>query len=200
ETGAGVCHTYIDESADIGMAVNIINNAKTSRPSVCNAMDTLIIHKKIAAKLLDSLIKKIAASQVEIYGDILSFNILKKLNYPYLYKASLADFGREFLSLKMAIKIVSNINEAIEHNGKYSTKHSEAIVTQDSQNAQKFLTTIDAACVYHNASTRFTDGSQFGLGSEIGISTQKLHTRGPMGIKELTTYKWIIKGQGHIRK
>lgn len=200
ETGAGVCHTYIDELADIQVAADIIYNAKTSRPSVCNALDTLIVHQKVAVKLLPVLSQKFSNQQVEIFADLLSYQILKELQYPYLQKAKIADFGREFLSLKMAIKTVKNIDQALEHIRQYSTKHSEAIITESPQNAQKFLKQVDAACVYHNASTRFTDGSQFGMGAEIGISTQKLHARGPMSIRELTTYKWVIEGQGQVRE
>ncbi|MFH1713391.1 MAG: glutamate-5-semialdehyde dehydrogenase [Candidatus Jacksonbacteria bacterium] len=199
ETGAGVCHTYIDEFANIKMAVNIIYNAKTSRPSVCNALDTLILHQKIADRLLPVLGQKLAESQVEIFADPISHKILKQSKYPYLQKAKRTDFGCEFLSLKMAIKTVEDIDEALAHVRKYSTKHSEAIVTENRQNAQKFLSEVDAACVYHNVSTRFTDGSEFGMGGEIGISTQKLHARGPMSVKELTSYKWIIQGSGQVR-
>lgn len=200
ETGAGLCHTFIDESADIEMAARIVYNAKTSRPSVCNALDTLIIHKKIAPKLLKALCQKLAEAKVEIFADIISHQILKDLRYPYLRRAKKADFSREFLSLKMAVKTIKNLDEALAHISRYSTKHSEAIVTASYHNAQKFLKEIDAACVYHNASTRFTDGSQFGLGGEIGISTQKLHARGPMSIRELTSYKWLIEGSGHVRE
>lgn len=200
ETGAGVCHTFVDESANLEMAVNIIYNAKISRPSVCNALDTLIIHQRIASKLLKALGQKLLIKQVEIFADPVSYQILKQSKYPYLQKAKKIDFGREFLSLKMTIKTVKNIDEALEHISQYSTKHSEAIITENHQNAQKFLKEVDAACVYHNASTRFTDGSEFGMGGEIGISTQKLHARGPMSVNELTTYKWVVEGSGQIRK
>lgn len=200
ETGAGVCHTYIDESANITMTVNIIYNAKTSRPAVCNALDTLIIHQKIMSELLPLLGQTLSVQRVEIFADAISYKVLKQSKYPYLQKAKKTDFGREFLSLKMAIKTVKNIDEALAHIRQYSTKHSEAIVTKNRQNAQKFLKTVDAASVYHNASTRFTDGSEFGMGGEIGVSTQKLHARGPMSIKELTSYKWIIEGKGQVRK
>ena len=199
ETGAGVCHTFVDESADVEMAVDIVFNAKTSRPSVCNALDTLLVHKNITKKFFEDLAKKLQTKKVEIFADDISYAILKKLGYTYLQKTQKGDYGKEFLSLKMAIKTVENVNVAIEHISVYSTKHSEAIVTENIENADEFLNKVDAACVYHNASTRFTDGSQFGIGGEIGISTQKLHARGPMSIKELTTYKWIIKGQGQIR-
>ena len=200
ETGAGVCHTFVDEFADLEMAVNIIYNAKTSRPSVCNGLDALIVHQKIADRLLPVLGQRLAKSRVEIFADAISHKVLKQSNYPYLQKAKKTDFGCEFLSLKMAIKTVKNFDQALAHVRKYSTKHSEAIITENRQNAQKFLSEVDAACVYHNASTRFTDGSQFKMGGEIGISTQKLHARGPMSVKELTSYKWIIEGKGQIRK
>ncbi|MDD5750177.1 MAG: glutamate-5-semialdehyde dehydrogenase [Candidatus Pacebacteria bacterium] len=199
ETGAGVCHTFVDDSADMEMAGNIVYNAKVSRPSVCNSLDTLLVHKKAALSLLKNLDARLREKGVEIYADEKSFAILKARAYPYLKRAKKHDYGREFLSLKMAIRVVEGIDEAIRHIGTYSTKHSEAIVTGNNRNADKFLNSVDAACVYHNASTRFTDGSQFGLGGEIGISTQKLHARGPMSVKELTTYKWIIKGRGQTR-
>lgn len=199
ETGAGICHTFVDETANIEMAANIVFDAKTSRPSVCNTLDTLLVHQNVSEKLLNTLTEKLQTKKVELFADDRSYAILKKLAYPYLQKAEEDDYGREFLSLKMAIKIVENVSMAIEHIKVYSTKHSEAIITGNIENANAFLNKVDAACVYHNASTRFTDGSQFGMGGEIGISTQKLHARGPMSIKELTTYKWIIKGQGQIR-
>lgn len=199
ETGAGVCHTFVDESANLLMASDIIDNAKTSRPSVCNALDTLLVHQKTAFALLKLLGAKLQSKNVEIFADQKSFAILNSLHYPYLRRAKKTDYGREFLSLKMAIKVVKNIDEAIDHVSIYSTKHSEAIISENKKNVGKFLKFVDAACVYHNASTRFTDGSQFGLGGEIGISTQKLHARGPMSICELTTYKWIIEGHGQIR-
>ncbi|MEK9165940.1 MAG: glutamate-5-semialdehyde dehydrogenase [Patescibacteria group bacterium] len=199
ETGAGVCHTYVDDSANLEMAVNIIYNGKTSRPSACNALDTLIVCHKIADRFLPILGQKLAESQVEIFADSISHKILRQSKYPYLQRVQKTDFGREFLSLKMAIKTVEDIDEALAHVRKYSTKHSEAIVTETSQNAQRFLSEVDAACVYHNASTRFTDGSEFGMGGEIGISTQKMHARGPMSASELATYKWVIKGIGQVR-
>lgn len=199
ETGAGVCHTFVDESANLPMASDIVVNAKTSRPSVCNALDTLLIHQKVVFALLKLLGAKLQLKKVEIFADQKSFVILNSLRYPYLRKAKKIDYGREFLSLKMAIKVVKNIDQAIDHISIYSTKHSEAIVGENKKNVGRFLKFVDAACVYHNASSRFTDGSEFGMGGEIGISTQKLHARGPMSIRELTTYKWIIEGHGQIR-
>jgi glutamate-5-semialdehyde dehydrogenase len=201
ETGAGVVHTYVDYNAKLEQAVQIIINAKTQRPSVCNALDTLLIHQDIYLQLLPLLAAKIAVNNVEIRADQKAYAILKQ-NYPLqlLKKAKISDFGREYLSLKMSIKIVKDINEGLAHINKYSSKHSEAIISQDRANQNRFLTEVDAAAVYSNASTRFTDGAQFGLGAEIGISTQKLHARGPMGLKEITTYKWQIRGAGQIRQ
>ena len=159
-----------------------------------------MVHKAIASKALVKIAEKLKQEEVEIFADLESYEILIAAGYPYLQKAKQSDFGREFLSLKMAVRLVKNINEALTHIAEHSTKHSEAIVTENKENAQKFLNQVDAACVYHNASTRFTDGSQFGMGSEIGISTQKLHARGPMSAKELTTYKWLIHGTGQVRR
>ncbi len=199
ETGAGVCHIYVDEDADISMAGKIVYNAKVSRPAVCNALDTLLAHKNVAHSLALELVQLLKPKQVEIFADSDNYQILQKLKYPYLKRAAKEDFDHEFLSLKMAVKTVNNIDEALEHINKHSTKHSEAIITENQEKARRFLERVDAACVYHNASIRFTDGSQFGLGGEIGISTQKLHARGPMSIKEMTTYKWIIEGSGQVR-
>lgn len=199
ETGAGVCHTYIDSDADIPMASAIVNNAKTRRVSVCNALDCAIIH----SSQLDNLSQICAPMKlhdVTIYADEKAFAALKG-NYPdsLLLHAQDEDFGREFLSYAMAIKTVDNIEEALDHIAKYGSGHSEAIVTKKQSAADAFCRTVDAACVYVNAPTSFTDGAQFGLGAEIGISTQKLHARGPMGLEQLTTYKWIINGNGQIR-
>lgn len=201
ETGAGVCHTFVDESAKLDPSASIIFNAKTQRPSVCNALDTLLVHAKIAEKFLPIIAGLLIQKEVEIFADLKSFGILKKC-YPVnlLKKATTEYFGREFLSQKMSVKIVQSVEEAIKHINKYSSKHSEAILSENKQNCQKFLDEIDAAVVYTNASTRFSDGAIFGLGSEIGISTSKLHARGPMGAKEMTTYKWVAKGKYSIRK
>jgi len=201
ETGAGVCHTYVDDKALLNLSAKIIFNAKTQRPSVCNALDTALIHKKIAKEFLVKIAKLLVKKNVEIFADTDSFKILKDI-YPknLLKKASSSDFGREFLSQKMSIKIVSNIDEAIKFIHKYSSKHSEAILTENKENSNKFLKEIDSAVVYVNASTRFSDGAVFGLGSEIGISTDKIHARGPMGPNEMTIYKWIVSGKYNIRK
>ena len=201
ETGAGVCHTYVDDEALLNSSAKIIFNAKTQRPSVCNALDTALIHKKIAKDFLSKMTKLLVEKKVEIFADTESFKILKN-HYPknLLKRASLSDFGREFLSQKMSIKIVSGIDEAIKFISKYSSKHSEAILTENKKNAERFLKEIDAAVVYVNASTRFSDGAIFGLGSEIGVSTDKIHARGPMGPNEMTIYKWIVSGNYNVRK
>lgn len=199
ETGAGIVHTYFDEFGDLDKGIEIIFNSKTRRVSVCNALDCLLIHKKRLPdlqKIADRLVEK----QVELFADNPSNEILKG-HYPaqLLNKAEPEHFGTEFLSMKMAIKTVDNLDEALNHIAQYSSKHSEAIISEDTNNIERFLNEVDAAAVYANASTAFTDGAQFGLGAEIGISTQKLHARGPMGLDELTSYKWIIKGSGQTR-
>ena len=197
ETGAGVCHVYIERSAKLDDAVNIAVNAKVSRPSVCNAADAILIDEAIAPKFLPLLSTAFEKHAVEIFADAASHKMLKE--YPHLQKAKKEDFGREFLSLKCAVKIVKDIDEALEHISKYSTKHSEAIVSDNKKACARFVNEVDAAAVYTNASTRFTDGEEFGLGAEIGISTQKLHARGPFALEKLVTEKWIVEGQGHIR-
>lgn len=197
ETGAGVCHVYIEEHADIDMAVNIAVNAKTSRPSVCNAADTILIDRKIAPGFLQKLAPAFEKFEVEVFADNAAYKLLS--GYPHLQKARQEDFGREFLSMKCAVKIVNGIDEALEHISKYSTRHSEAIVSRNKQACERFIREVDAAAVYTNASTRFTDGEEFGLGAEIGISTQKLHARGPFALEKLVTEKWIIVGDGQIR-
>ena len=199
ETGAGVVHTYFDEFADLKKGIEIVFNAKVSRPSVCNSLDTLIVHRSRLGDLVE-ICKPLEERKVEIFADEEAFKILDE-NYSkdLLFKAETENFGREYLSLKMAIKTVESFDEAITHINHFGSGHSEAIVTENGENAEKFLNEIDAACVYVNASTRFTDGGQFGLGAEVGISTQKLHARGPMGIKELTSYKWQITGNGQVR-
>lgn len=200
ETGAGVCHTYVEATADINKAVDIIYNAKTQRPSVCNALDTAVLDKKILNKLLPKLAKKMIEKKVIIKADTSSYTILKK-HYPknLLKKSKNNDYGKEFMSLKIAIKTVNNFDEGLDFIQSHTSGHSEAIITKNNKLAEKFLAMVDAAAVYTNASTRYTDGFEFGLGAEIGISTQKLHARGPMGLEALTTYKWIIRGQGQIR-
>ncbi len=194
ETGTGNCHIFVDETANLDKAIDIIINAKTQRIGVCNACESLVIHEKIADKLLPKLKSALEAKNVEIRGDekvqaVISCN-----------EATTTDFATEYLDLIISMKTVSNVDEAIEHINTYTTHHSEAILTEDVNNAEKFQKGIDAACVYVNASTRFTDGFEFGLGAEIGISTQKLHARGPMGLKELTSYKYTINGDYLIRK
>lgn len=199
ETGAGIVHTYFDEFGDTEKASKIIFNAKTRRVSVCNALDCLIVHYS-RLKDLPALVAPLATKKVTIYADHMAFMILKG-HYPegLLAHAKPEHFGTEFLSLRMAIKLVDTFDEALDHIAKYSSKHSEAIITEDEERAAAFLNKVDAAAVYLNASTAFTDGAQFGLGAEIGISTQKLHARGPMGLAELTSYKWMVKGEGHTR-
>lgn len=200
ETGAGVVHAYIDKTANIKMAASIIINAKLQRPSVCNALDFLLVHKDIAKKLFSELAKNPLFGKIELHADSKSLHFLKRLvPNSKIERLSAGDLGKEYLCPIMGIKIVSGIDQALEHIKKYSSKHSECIITNDKKNAKQFLKSVDAACVYHNASTRFTDGEEFGFGGEIGISTQKLHARGPMGLKALTTYKWTVLGNGQVR-
>lgn len=195
ETGTGNCHIYVDEYADFDMALSIIENAKTQRTGVCNACESLVVNNKIAQEFIPLLVEKLTNCNVEIRGDEISSNISKKI-----IQATQEDFACEYLDLVLSLKVVDNLEEAIEHINYYSTKHSESIITNNYENARIFLNEIDSSCVYVNSSTRFTDGAEFGLGAEIGISTQKLHSRGPMGLKELTTTKYVIYGNGQIRK
>lgn len=195
ETGVGNCHVYVDEFADVNMAAEIIYNAKTSRPSVCNAIETILVHKNIADKALPLIKAKLDEKNVELRGCEKTIEILGDCVKP----ASDEDYATEYLDYILAVKVVNCINCALSHIAKYSSGHSECIVTENYTNAEKFLNTVDAAAVYVNASTRFTDGGEFGLGAEIGISTQKLHARGPMGINELTSMKFIVKGNGQVR-
>lgn len=197
ETGAGVCHVYVEKDADINKALNIVVNAKVSRPSVCNSADAIIVDKPIAEKFLEELQPLFDKFKVEIFADETAYSLLN--GYAWLHKAAPEDFGREFLSLKCAIKVVNDIDEALEHIQQYSTRHSEAIVSENKKNCERFLQEVDAAAVYSNASTRFTDGEEFGLGAEIGISTQKLHARGPFALEKLVTEKWVIRGEGQVR-
>jgi glutamate-5-semialdehyde dehydrogenase len=197
--GIGVCHTYVDRSADVDKAVAIVYNAKVQRPTVCNALDTVLVHADIAARYLPGMAKELAKAKVELHCDERALAILKSIKALKLVPAVAEDWGKEFLALIAAVKVVDSLDEALEHIERYGSGHSEAIITEDYQPAMRFLNEVDAACVYVNASTRFTDGGQFGLGAEIGISTQKLHARGPLGLKELTTYKWIIFGSGQVR-
>jgi len=195
ETGTGNCHIFVDETADFAMALEIIENAKTQRIGVCNACESLVVSSKIADTFLPLLKERLDKKQVEIRGDERAVQIL-----PSISLATEEDWGKEYLDYILSLKIVDCFEEAVSHINRYNTKHSEAIITKDYRNAERFLNEIDAAAVYVNASTRFTDGFEFGFGAEIGISTQKLHARGPMGIKELTTLKYVIYGDGQIRK
>ncbi len=194
ETGEGNCHIYIDEFADLDMAKNILINAKTSRPSVCNAVEKLLVHEKTASAFLPDALKELQGMGVEIRGCQKTQQV-----YPKVVPIRGEDWSAEYLDMILGVKIVKNIDEAIEHINKFGTSHSEAIVTKDNERANMFLSRVDAADVYVNASTRFTDGGEFGMGAEIGISTQKLHARGPMGLEELTTVKYLILGNGQIR-
>jgi glutamate-5-semialdehyde dehydrogenase len=191
ETGAGNCHVFFDESADIETALNIIDNAKRQRPSVCNAAETLVVHENIAKTILPLV--KARLDNVELRGDEKSLEIID------ISKATDEDFYTEYNDYILAIKVVRDVKEAVDHINLHGTGHSEAIITQNAENAQYFCNVIDAAAVYVNASTRFTDGEEFGFGAEIGISTQKMHARGPMGLPEMTTYKYVINGNGQIR-
>ena len=199
ETGAGVCHTYVAKTADIAMAVSVVVNAKVSRPSVCNSLDTILLHESIALDFLTKSVRELVKYKVMIYADAISFIVLADLNYPYLQKAEESDFGREFLDFACSIRVVQNLSEAMFHIERYSSRHSEAIISSDESEANLFLASVDAAAVYWNASTRFTDGGVFDLGAEVGISTQKLHARGPFGLEKLVTEKWVVKGNGQIR-
>ena len=197
--GIGVCHTYVDKTANIKKAVSIVYNAKVQKPSVCNALDTILVHKDIASSFLPPVAAELAKTGVELHCDKVSMAILKTMKDLKLKAAIAEDWGKEFLALTAAVKVVGSLDEALEHIAKYGSGHSEAIITEDYTSGMRFLNEVDAACVYINASTRFTDGSQFGLGAEVGISTQKMHARGPLGLKELTSYKWIIFGNGQVR-
>lgn len=199
ETGAGVCHCYIDVSADLSKAIRIVDNAKTRRVSVCNALDCLLIH---SSRLCDlpAVCAPLSAAGAGIFADERAYAVLDGV-YPsaLLHRATGEDFGREFLSMNLSVRTVDSLEEAVSHIGEYGTGHSESIVSEDSAAVETFFLNVDAACVYSNAPTSFTDGAQFGLGAEIGISTQKMHARGPMALQELTTYKWLIRGEGQIR-
>lgn len=195
ETGVGNCHVYVDKSADVDMAKSIIFNAKTSRPSVCNAIETVLVHKDIAEKALPEIKAELDKMNVEIRGCERTKSILGDSVVP----ATENDYAVEFLDYILAVKVVDSLDDALAHIAKYSTGHSESIITSDYESANKFTACVDSAAVYVNASTRFTDGGEFGLGAEIGISTQKLHARGPMGLNELTSSKFIIRGNGQIR-
>jgi glutamate-5-semialdehyde dehydrogenase len=196
ETGAGNCHIFVDESADFDMADKIVINAKTQRPSVCNAAEKLVVHERVAATYIPRVAKKLIEQGVELRGDEATRRLVRSLD---VRPALEADWGEEYLRLCMAIRVVAGLDEAIEHINRYSTKHSDAIVTEDERNARRFLSAVDSAAVYWNASTRFTDGAEFGFGAEMGISTQKLHCRGPFALAELTSSKYEIVGSGQTR-
>ncbi len=194
ETGTGNCHIFVDESADQDKALDIIDNAKTQRMGVCNACESLVVHEKIAAEFLPKIYERLSAKNITFRADGDARAVV-----PSMEEASEEDFGKEYLGSLISVKTVANVDEAIEHINRYHTKHSDAILTNNEANAEAFLKRIDSACVYVNASTRFTDGEEFGFGAEIGISTQKLHARGPMGLRELTSYKYLIRGNGQVR-
>ena len=198
ETGAGVVHTYVDRDADLQKAIPIVVNAKTRRVSVCNALDCLLVHKERLTDL-PAICMPLWERGVVIEADEAAYEVLSAHNSTQLFRATENSFGTEYLSLRMAVKTVADAHEAVEHISRYGSGHSESIVTENEETARLFLTAVDASCVYHNAPTSFTDGAQFGLGAEIGISTQKLHARGPMALEEITTYKWIIRGNGQTR-
>lgn len=197
--GLGVCHIYVDTSADLDPAIDIIHNAKTQRPSVCNALDTLLVNESVPQSFLSRVIERLGASGVTFRLDPCAWELLGKSGDQRLMPAGEKDFDTEWMSLILSIKIVSNLDEAIEHIQAHSTNHSDAILTRDEGHAKRFVDEIDSAAVFVNASTRFNDGGQLGLGAEIAVSTQKLHARGPMGLRELTTYKWVVIGENHIR-
>ncbi len=198
--GIGVCHAYVDHDADIQKAVAIVQNAKVQRPTVCNALDCVLVHPHAAPKFLPAMGRELAKANVELRCDGRAMSILCPRGDGKVVAAEESDWGKEFLALILAVKIVDSLDDALLHIEKYGSGHSEAIITEDYTSAQRFLNEVDAACVYVNASTRFTDGAQFGLGAEVGISTQKFHARGPMGLRELTSYKWLIYGNGQVRK
>jgi glutamate-5-semialdehyde dehydrogenase len=198
ETGAGVCHTYVDRAADPDMALRIVYNAKVRRPTICNALDTVLVHRDIADSWLPKIAAEWSKARVEIRADEEARLTLASAGAASV-PAVAEDFGKEFLSLVAAVKVVPSLDAALEHIRRHGSGHSEAIVTEDAEAASRFLNEVDAAAVFVNASTQFTDGGEFGLGAEVGISTQKLHARGPMGLRELTTYKWIVEGTGQIR-
>ena len=198
ETGAGVCHVFVDESAKINIALSVIENAKTQRPSTCNSIETVLIHKNIAEKILPDLTEMLLKDGVELRYSKEALDIVG--NKAEIKLANEDDFGAEYLDMIMSLKLVNDVNEAVEYINEHSTQHSDSIITESIENTEKFLNEVDSAAVYLNASTRFSDGGEFGFGGEIGISTQKLHARGPMGVRELTTTKYVIRGNGQIRK
>ena len=199
ETGAGVCHTYVDKTADLELAAKIVANAKISRPSVCNALDSILVDAEVVDGLVEKLVPYFKEAEVTVIADERSFSAWQSHRFNQLKLADREDFGREFLDLICSMKVMDGLDEALEHIANYSSKHSECIVSSNSENIATFMNTVDAAAVYSNASTRFTDGAEFGLGAEIGISTQKLHARGPFALEKLVTEKWFVTGNGQIR-
>ncbi|MGR3810706.1 glutamate-5-semialdehyde dehydrogenase [Jiulongibacter sp. NS-SX5] len=199
ETGAGVCHTYVEKTANAQMAADILVNAKVTRPSVCNSLDCAVLDKEIISDVIPLVLDGFKEYNVEVYADESSYPVFEKAGYPFLQKASEDDFGKEWLDFKVSFKTVNGLDEALEHIENNSSRHSEAIITENNDFAKRFIKEVDAASVYHNASTRFTDGEEFGLGAEIGISTQKLHARGPFALEKLVTEKWVVLGNGQIR-
>jgi glutamate-5-semialdehyde dehydrogenase len=199
ETGAGVCHTYIEKTGDLDKGAQIVVNAKVSKPSACNALDTVLVDREVAGAFLPKLKEEFIKWNVEVFADEESFEILEKAEYPYLQRAGEDDFGKEFLDFKCSVKVVDGLEDALKQIENYSSRHSEAIISTDEAAIETFLKEVDAASVYANASTRFTDGGVFALGAEIGISTQKLHARGPFALEKLVTEKWIVKGDGQVR-
>ncbi len=201
--GIGVCHLYVDKSADLGRCIPLINNAKTQAPTVCNALDTVLVHRSVAAKLLPAMVANLNASGVQVRCDAPSLAALQGapgIMADLVAVAAPEDYGQEFLSLALSVKVVASLDEAIAHIAHYSTNHSDGILTNDLAHARQFVDEVDSAAVYVNASTRYTDGGQFGLGAEVAISTQRMHARGPLGLQELTTYKWIVQGDYHVRQ
>ena len=198
--GVGVCHTYVDRQADLEMALEIVNNAKVSRPSVCNSLDTVIVHSASASAFLPALAKRWEDAGVEMRCDTRALSLLGASAGPKAVHVTEEDWYTEHLSLTAGVRVVDSLDEALEHIDKYGSGHSEAIVTEDYRAAMRFLDEVDAGAVFVNASTRFNDGGQFGLGAEVAISTDKMHARGPMGLRELTSYKWTVLGSGHIRE
>jgi glutamate-5-semialdehyde dehydrogenase len=199
ETGAGVCHTYVEKTAKLDMAAEIIVNARASRPAVCNSLDCAILDGNVLEELVPKLKSSFEKYNIEVFADEKAYPIFEKNNFPKLQHAQEEDFGKEWLDFKISIKTVNDFDEALDHIKQFSSKHSEAIITEDLALAETFLQEVDAAAVYHNASTRFTDGGEFGLGAEIGISTQKLHARGPFALEKLLTEKWVCRGKGQVR-
>jgi glutamate-5-semialdehyde dehydrogenase len=198
--GIGICHLFVDESADLEAALRIIHNAKTQRPSVCNALDTVLVHRNIAQGFLPRLVDHLAPAGVTFRAEPLAAGMLSHASFASVAPAGEKDFDTEWLSLVLGLKVVAGLDEAVEHIAAHSTAHSDGILTRTDENARRFIAEVDSAAVYVNASTRFTDGTELGLGAEVAISTQRLHARGPMALRELTTYKWVIVGDGHVRK